>query len=85
MARLSAAKLPVLFFLRHAEPDAAPWRERVPAGLLLCAHWFRTIYWGPLRVPEWRNWQTRGTQNPVPFTGSVGSIPSSGTKVPLRT
>ncbi len=31
-------------------------------------------------VPEWRNWQTRGTQNPVPFTGSVGSIPSSGTK-----
>ena len=30
-------------------------------------------------VPEWRNWQTRGTQNPVGFTPRVGSIPSSGT------
>ena len=35
----------------------------------------------PTDVPEWRNWQTRGTQNPVPFTGSVGSIPSSGTSL----
>ncbi len=35
---------------------------------------------GPfLDVPEWRNWQTRGTQNPVGFTPRVGSIPSSGT------
>ena len=35
---------------------------------------------GPfLNVPEWRNWQTRGTQNPVGFTPRVGSIPSSGT------
>ncbi len=32
-----------------------------------------------LSVPEWRNWQTRGTQNPVGFTPRVGSIPSSGT------
>ena len=30
-------------------------------------------------VPEWRNWQTRGSQNPVGFTPRVGSIPSSGT------
>ncbi len=30
-------------------------------------------------APEWRNWQTRGTQNPVGFTPRVGSIPSSGT------
>ena len=30
-------------------------------------------------VPEWRNWQTRGTQNPVRFTPSVGSTPTSGT------
>ena len=30
-------------------------------------------------VPEWRNWQTRGTQNPVRFTPSEGSTPSSGT------
>ena len=35
----------------------------------------------PLRVPEWRNWQTRGTQNPVGFTPRVGSIPSSGTSL----
>jgi hypothetical protein len=39
----------------------------------------------PTDVPEWRNWQTRGTQNPVPFTGSVGSIPSSGTSLPTDT
>jgi hypothetical protein len=30
-------------------------------------------------VPVWRNWQTRGTQNPVPSNGRVGSIPSTGT------
>ena len=30
-------------------------------------------------MPEWRNWQTRRTQNPVRLTASVGSIPSSGT------
>ncbi len=30
--------------------------------------------------PEWRNWQTRGTQNPVSREGRVGSTPSSGTK-----
>src|SRR5438876_8086753 len=30
-------------------------------------------------VPEWRNWQTRGTQNPVRFTPSAGSTPASGT------
>ena len=43
-----------------------------------CALWPRyTVV--PLHVPEWRNWQTRGTQNPVLRKGSVGSIPSSGT------
>src|SRR5688572_1088667 len=31
-----------------------------------------------LQWPEWRNWQTRATQNRVPKR-SVGSIPSSGT------
>ena len=35
-------------------------------------------------VPEWRNWQTRGTQNPVGFTPRVGSIPSSGTMSSTR-
>ena len=30
-------------------------------------------------TPEWRNWQTHGTQNPAPFTGHVGSTPTSGT------
>ena len=34
----------------------------------------------PASVPKWRNWQTRRTQNPVPFTGRVGSIPTFGTK-----
>ena len=28
-------------------------------------------------APKWRNWQTRRTQNPVPF-GGVGSIPTFG-------
>ncbi len=32
-------------------------------------------------MPEWRNWQTRRTQNPVRLTASVGSIPSSGTNI----
>ena len=30
------------------------------------------------RTPEWRNWQTRWTQNPVDRKARVGSIPSSG-------
>ncbi len=30
-------------------------------------------------MPRWRNWQTRWTQNPVLFTGSVGSTPTRGT------
>jgi hypothetical protein len=29
-------------------------------------------------APEWRNWQTRWTQNPVIGDNRVGSIPSSG-------
>jgi hypothetical protein len=29
-------------------------------------------------MPEWRNWQTRATQNRVGFA-LVGSIPTSGT------
>ncbi len=36
-----------------------------------------------LSVPEWRNWQTRWTQNPVDRKARVGSIPSSGTSFPL--
>ena len=30
---------------------------------------------------EWRNWQTHGTQNPAPFTGHVGSTPTSSTTI----
>ena len=30
-------------------------------------------------TPKWRNWQTRGIQNPVPVIGGEGSIPSFGT------
>ena len=33
-------------------------------------------------VPEWRNWQTRGTQNPVRLKPGGGSTPPSGTNVP---
>jgi hypothetical protein len=29
-------------------------------------------------APEWRNWQTRWIQNPLPPTGRVGSSPTSG-------
>src|SRR5262245_1184491 len=36
-------------------------------------------------APEWRNWQTRETQNLVHLTVSVGSIPSSGTLSPFTT
>lgn len=35
-------------------------------------------------MPLWRNWQTRWTQNPVPFTGSVGSTPTGGIVAPLE-
>ena len=34
----------------------------------------------PKVMLEWRNWQTHGTQNPAPFTGHVGSTPTSSTK-----
>lgn len=40
------------------------------------------LYWRtalPTLQPEWRNWQTHGTQNPATFTGHVGSTPTSGT------
>ena len=30
------------------------------------------------RTPKWRNWQTRGTQNPVRGDSGVGSIPTFG-------
>ncbi len=36
------------------------------------------------RTPEWRNWQTRWTQNPVRGDSGVGSIPSSGTRLCLH-
>lgn len=29
-------------------------------------------------MPTWRNWQTRWTQNPMSFTGRVGSTPTVG-------
>ena len=35
-----------------------------------------------LKKPEWRNWQTRWTQNPVLGDQGVGSTPSSGTIFP---
>jgi hypothetical protein len=45
-------------------------------------------FWGKLKgvtiLPEWRNWQTHGTQNPASFTGYEGSTPSSGTSYVLR-
>jgi hypothetical protein len=31
-------------------------------------------------MPRWRNWQTRGTQNPVGLTPREGSTPSLGTE-----
>ena len=31
--------------------------------------------------PKWRNWQTRGIQNPVALKGRVGSIPTFGTSI----
>src|SRR5215470_11847358 len=34
----------------------------------------------PTAALEWRNWQTHGTQNPAPFTGHVGSTPTSSTR-----
>jgi hypothetical protein len=37
----------------------------------------RALQWQ--HVPEWWNWQTRRTQNPVGLTARVGSSPSSGT------
>ncbi len=40
------------------------------------------LEWTPRSdAPEWRNWQTRRTQNPVGFTPREGSTPSSGTKI----
>ena len=35
-------------------------------------------------MPEWRNWQTRWTQNPVDRKARVGSIPSSGISISPR-
>jgi hypothetical protein len=33
-----------------------------------------------MSLPEWRNWQTRQTQNLVGFAPRAGSTPASGTK-----
>jgi hypothetical protein len=33
------------------------------------------------RAPEWRNWKTRWTQNPVNREVRVGSTPTFGTSV----
>jgi hypothetical protein len=35
------------------------------------------LYWLQVLTPEWRNWQTRATQNRVGLA-LVGSIPTSG-------
>src|SRR5215471_5515665 len=37
-----------------------------------------------LLLLEWRNWQTHGTQNPAPFTGHVGSTPTSSTIIAIH-
>ena len=34
-----------------------------------------------MNMPEWRNWQTRGIQNPVGFTPGGGSTPPFGTSL----
>ena len=39
----------------------------------------RQLSLGAAGMPKWRNWQTRRTQNPVPFTRGGGSIPPFGT------
>src|SRR5450759_753238 len=61
-------------------------RERtvLTEGFRRCARPRYTVI--PLRVPEWRNWQTRGTQNPERLTPREGSTPSSGTikSIPFR-
>ncbi len=36
-----------------------------------------------VNLPEWRNWQTHGTQNPAGGDVRVGSIPTSGIKIML--
>ncbi len=45
----------------------------------VCAESPRSVRCRAVTVPEWRNWQTRGTQNPVRLTPRVGSTPTSGT------
>jgi hypothetical protein len=39
----------------------------------------RNPKWRGVFVGRQRNWQTRGTQNPVRGNSGVGSIPSTGT------
>jgi DNA-binding beta-propeller fold protein YncE len=52
-------------------------RRRAPAGSLTSAG--AAMMRGQHSVPEWRNWQTRGTQNPVRLKPRAGSTPASGT------
>jgi hypothetical protein len=58
------------------------WRQFYRASLvgesMLCYN-----FWRFPDLPEWRNWQTRWTQNPVLGDQSVGSTPSSGTSFSL--
>jgi hypothetical protein len=62
--------------------DAAAQGREVLADLVPGDRHEDLRYTGLLPVPEWRNWQTRGTQNPESLTGRVGSIPTSGTTTP---
>ena len=65
-------------------------RERRVDARNYAAGGMRTRFDGAFRAvlawralgPEWRNWQTRGTQNPVRLTPSGGSTPPSGTNHP---
>ena len=56
-----------------------------PLLSVACRNYSTILEMGPLfpysyrSVPVWRNWQTRGTQNPVSSNRRVGSIPSTGT------
>jgi hypothetical protein len=55
-------------------PNKKHYRTATVAPRAYCAKLQRVI-----DLLEWRNWQTHGTQNPAPFTGHVGSTPTSST------
>src|SRR5690606_1926726 len=61
-------------------PRRLPQIEGAAADVLA---WFHDGGPAPSAAPEWRNWQTRGTQNAV-VLDRVGSNPTSGTAEPHR-